>query len=177
VDIRPIKTDEDYRAVLEEIDRLFDAAPDTPEGDRLEVLVALVEAYEREHYPAFLPDPVEAIEYYMESRGLSRQDLEPYIGSRARVSEILNRRRPLTLRMIRNLEAELGIPAEILVQPYDLQPYDCADVEEEKVLHEQGVQVTPRIGRYASGWVRGRSIQRSSISDAHSHVRAEDQPE
>jgi HTH-type transcriptional regulator/antitoxin HigA len=120
MEIRPIKTTEDYQAALEEIERLFDAAPDTPEGDRLEVLVTLVEAYERRHHGIPLPDPIEAIEYHMESRGLSRRDLEPHIGSRARVSEILNRRRPLTLRMIRNLEDGLGIPAEILIQRCEL---------------------------------------------------------
>jgi len=122
MEIKPIKTEVDYQAALEEIERIFDATPGTPEADRLEVLVTLVETYENEHYDIPLPDPVEAIRYYMESRGLSRQDLEPYIGSRARVSEILNRRRSLTLRMIRNLETGLGIPAEVLIQRYDLIP-------------------------------------------------------
>jgi HTH-type transcriptional regulator/antitoxin HigA len=120
MNIKPIKTAEDYQAALDEIECLFDAVPDTPEGDRLEVLVTLVEAYERKHHSMPLPDPIEAIEYHMESRGLSRRDLEPLIGSRARVSEILNRRRPLTLRMIRNLEDGFGIPAEILIQRYKL---------------------------------------------------------
>ncbi len=139
MDIKPIKTNEDYQSALEEIDRLFDASPDTPEGDHLEVLMTLVQAYEDKHYPILPPDPIEAIKYHLESRGLSRRDLEPYIGSRARVSEILNRRRPLTLRMIRNLEQGLGIPAEILVQRYDLQPYDYVATEE--VLEEQEKQV------------------------------------
>lgn len=121
MEIRPIKTDADYQAALEEIERLFDAAPDTPEGDRLEVLTTLVEAYEDKHYAVPLPDPIEAIEYHMESRGLSRRDLEPYIGSRGRVSEVLNRRRPLTIEMIRRLHAALGIPAEVLIQPYEYQ--------------------------------------------------------
>jgi len=121
MEIRPIKTDADYQATLEEIERLFDAAPDTPEGDRLEVLTTLVEAYEDKHYAVPLPDPIEAIEYHMESRGLSRRDLEPYIGSRGRVSEVLNRRRPLTIEMIRRLHAALGIPAEVLIQPYEYQ--------------------------------------------------------
>jgi len=119
--IRPIKTEADYQAVLEEIERLFDAAPDTPEGDRLEVLTTLVEAYEEKHYPVLLPDPIEAIEYFVESRGLSRRDLEPYIGGRGRVSEVLNRKRPLTIEMIRRLHAGLGIPAEVLIQPYEQQ--------------------------------------------------------
>lgn len=118
MDIKPIKTETDYQAALEEIEGLFDAAPDTPEGDRLEVLVTLVEAYEEKHYSIPKPDPIEAILYHMESRGLTRRDLQPYIGSRARVSEVLNRKRPLTMEMIRNLHKELGIPAEVLIQPY-----------------------------------------------------------
>ena len=119
MDIRPIKTEADYQAALEEIERLFDAAPDTPQGDRLEVLTTLVEAYEDKHYAIPLPDPIEAIKYHMESRGLSRRDLEPYIGSRGRVSEILGRKRPLSIEMIRRLHAGLGISAEVLIQPYE----------------------------------------------------------
>ena len=119
MEIRPIKTEADYEAALEEIERLFDARPDTLEGDRLEVLVMLIEAYEEKHYAIPLPDPIEAIQYYMESRGLTRRDLESYIGSRGRVSEILNRKRPLSIEMIRRLHAGLGIPAEVLIQPYE----------------------------------------------------------
>ena len=118
MDIKPIKTEKDYDAALEEIEKLFDAEPGTEEGDRLEILSTLVEAYEDEHYDIPAPDPIEAIHYFMESRGLARADLEPYIGSRARVSEILNRKRPLTLSMIQNLHLGLGIPAEMLVKPY-----------------------------------------------------------
>jgi HTH-type transcriptional regulator/antitoxin HigA len=118
MEIKPIKNEADYQASLKEIEQLFDAVPDTPEGDRLEVLSTLVEAYEEKHYSIPMPDPIEAILYHMESRGLSRRDLEPLIGSRARVSEVLNRRRPLTMDMIRNLHKGLGIPAEILIQPY-----------------------------------------------------------
>ena len=118
MEIKPIKNEADYQAVLEEIERLFDAAPDTPEGDMLEVLTTLVEAYEEKHYSIPLPDPIEAILYHIESRGLSRRDLEPFIGSRARVSEMLNRKRPLTMEMIRNLHRRLAIPAEVLIQPY-----------------------------------------------------------
>jgi HTH-type transcriptional regulator / antitoxin HigA len=117
MEIRPIKTEADYEAALKEIEGLFAAEPGTPEGDHLEILITLVEVYEDEHYDIPAPDPVEAILYYMESRGLSRADLEPYIGSRARVSEILNRKRPLTLAMIQRLN-QLGIPAEALIQPY-----------------------------------------------------------
>jgi len=117
MNIRPIKTEADYQAALKEIERLFEARRNMPEGDRLEVLTALVEAYEDRHYSIPLPDPIEAIRYYMETRGLTRRDLEPYIGTRARVSEVLNRKRPLTLSMIRKLNARLGIPAEVLIQP------------------------------------------------------------
>jgi HTH-type transcriptional regulator/antitoxin HigA len=121
MEIRPIKTEADYEAALAEIEALFEAKPGTPEGDRLEVLTTLVEAYEDAHYSIPSPDPIEAIRYYMESRGLVRRDLEPYIGSRARVSEILNRRRPLSLTMIRRLNKGLGIPADVLIKPYEHQ--------------------------------------------------------
>jgi len=118
MEIKPIKTEADYEAALEEVERLFNASPNTPEGDRVEVLTTLIEAYEGKHHHIPPPDPIEAILYYMESRGLSRRDLEPYIGSRARVSEVLNRKRPLTIYMIRKLNTGLGIPAEVLIQPY-----------------------------------------------------------
>ena len=121
MEIRPIKTEADYFVALEEIESLFDAAPDTPEGDRLEVLTTLVEAYEDKQYGIPLPDPIEAIEYHMESRGLSRRDLEPFLGSRGRVSEILNRKRPLSIEMVRRLHAGLGISAEVLIQPYEYE--------------------------------------------------------
>jgi HTH-type transcriptional regulator/antitoxin HigA len=122
--IKPIKTEKEYDAALKEIERLFHAAPGTPEADRLQVIGTLVEAYEDEHYAIPLPDPIEAIYYYMESRGLTRADLEQYIGSHARVSKILNRKQPLTLSMIQRLHEGLGIPAEVLVQPYQLAVED-----------------------------------------------------
>ena len=115
MEIKPIRTEEDYQDALKEIEQLWGADPGTPEGDRLEVLVTLVEAYEDHNYEILPPDPIEAIEYYMESRGLDRHDLEAYIGGSGRVSEVLNRKRPLTLRMIRNLHSGLGIPAEVLI--------------------------------------------------------------
>lgn len=118
MEIRPIKTQADYQNALQEIELLFDAAPNTPQCDRLDVLSTLVDAYEQAHFPIEIPDPIAAIQYYMDTRGWSRHDLEPYLGSRARVSEILNRKRSLTLDMIRRLNQELGIPAEILIQPY-----------------------------------------------------------
>lgn len=115
MEIKPIKSERDYRNALKEVDSLMDARPNTPEGDRLDVLVTLVEAWEEKHWPIDLPDPVEAIVFAMEHRGLSRRDLEPFIGSRARVAEVLNHKRPLTLPMIRRLHHGLGIPAEVLI--------------------------------------------------------------
>jgi HTH-type transcriptional regulator/antitoxin HigA len=115
MEIKPIKNNRDYRAALNEIDRLMDAQPNSAEGDRLDVLATLVEAWEEKHWPIGSPDPVEAILFAMEQRGLSRRDLEPFIGSRARVAEVLNHKRPLTLAMIRRLHDGLGIPAEALI--------------------------------------------------------------
>lgn len=115
MDIKPIKTEADYDAALREIDRLFDAGENSPEDDRLEVLITLVEAYEEEHYPVPPPDPIEAIKFRMEQQGLTRKDLEPLIGQRGRVAEVLNRKRPLTLPMIRRLSATLKIPADVLI--------------------------------------------------------------
>lgn len=116
MDIKPIKTDSDYRAVLKEIESLMTAAADTPEGERLDILVTLVEAYERKHVPLDLPDPVEAIKFRMDQTGLTPKDLEPMIGRPNRVYEILNRKRPLTLKMIWRLHNDLGIPAESLIK-------------------------------------------------------------
>ena len=121
MDIRPIKCEADHQAALSQIERLLEASPGTADGDLLEVLATLVAAYEDERQPIPAPDPVAALEYWMESRGLARRDLEPYIGSRARVAEVLNRRRALTLEMIRRLHDGLGIPAEILIGRYDLE--------------------------------------------------------
>lgn len=121
MDIKPIKTESDYEAALLEIQRLWEAPHGSPEGDKLDVLVTLVEAYELEHYLVPPPDPVEAVLHHMESQGLSRRDLEPYLGSQSYVSEVLNRQRALTLDMIRKLHEGLGISADVLVQPYELQ--------------------------------------------------------
>jgi HTH-type transcriptional regulator/antitoxin HigA len=120
MDIRPIRTEKDHQSALQEVDRLFNASPNTPEGDILEVLITLIEAYEEKHHDIPWPDPIVAILYTMESRGLSRRDLEPYIGSRSKVSEVLTRKRPLSIEMIRKLHAGLGLPAEVLIQPYPL---------------------------------------------------------
>ncbi len=121
MDIRPIRTKADHRAALKEIERLMDARRGTPESDRLEILTTLVEKYEEQEEPVELPSPIDALLYHMESRGVTRRDLEKFIGSRARVAEVLNRRRPLTIDMIRRLHDGLGIPAEILIRQYSLR--------------------------------------------------------
>jgi HTH-type transcriptional regulator/antitoxin HigA len=118
MDITPIKTRRDYRRALKQIEGLMTAKRGTPEGDCLDMLVTLVEAWERRHYPIDLPDPVEAIKYHMDQNGLQPRDLIPFIGSRNRVHEVLNRRRSLTLRMIWRLHEGLRIPAESLIKVY-----------------------------------------------------------
>jgi HTH-type transcriptional regulator/antitoxin HigA len=117
MNIKPIKTKTDYRTALKTIESLMTARPNTPEGERLDVLVTLVEAYERKHFPLDLPDPIEAIKFTMEQRGLGVKDLVPMIGAANRVYEVLNLKRPLTLRMIWRLHKQLGIPAESLIRP------------------------------------------------------------
>lgn len=116
MDIRPIKTEADYQATLKEIEGLMMAEPGSEEGDRLDVLVTLVEAYEREHYPVDFPDPIEAIKFRMEQQGLTVDDLVPVIGRKNRVYEVLARKRPLTLRMIEGLHEAFSIPAESLIK-------------------------------------------------------------
>lgn len=116
MEIKPIRSEADYQAALKEIEKLMDSQPGTSAGDRMEVLVTLVEAYEEKHFPIPEPDdPVQVLEYYMESRGLTRSDLITYLGSKERVSEVLNRKRGLSLQMIRQLHTGLGIPAELLI--------------------------------------------------------------
>lgn len=116
MEIKPIRTKTDYRSALKEIETLMTARAGTPEGERLDVLVTLVEAYEKKHYRLDLPDPVEAIKFRMEQSGLAPKDLVPMIGQINRVYEVLNRKRPLTLQMIRRLHRDLGIPAESLIR-------------------------------------------------------------
>jgi HTH-type transcriptional regulator/antitoxin HigA len=121
MEIKPIETEQDYQQALAEIEQLMDAQPGTPAGDRLDVVTTLVEAYKPQHFPVPLRDRMEALlYYYLDSRGLSRVDLELYIGSRARVAEVLNRRRALSIAMIRRLHQGLGIPLEVLIRPYAL---------------------------------------------------------
>lgn len=117
MDIKPIKNEADYRAALQEVEQLMLAQSDTAEGEKLDVMVTLIEAYEAKHFPMDLPDPVEAIKFEMERQGLTVKDLEPMIGKSNRVYEILNYKRSLTLKMIWRLHQGLGIPAESLIKP------------------------------------------------------------
>lgn len=119
--IKPIHTEADCRAALAEIEALWDAPEGSGGADQLEVLSMLVEAYEKSAFPIQAPDPVDFLGYIMETRGLTRKDLEPHIGPRGRVSDILNRVRPLTLEMIRRLASGLGLPAEVLIQDYPVK--------------------------------------------------------
>jgi HTH-type transcriptional regulator/antitoxin HigA len=115
ITIRPIRTEQDHDEALKRIDKLMSAEYGTPEGDELDMLVTLVDAYETKHFPMDAPDPVSAIEFMMEQQGLTRKDLEPMIGSRARVSEVMTGKRQLTLAMIRRVRSGLGISADLLV--------------------------------------------------------------
>jgi HTH-type transcriptional regulator/antitoxin HigA len=122
MEIKPIRSEADYQAALKEIERLIESQPGTPKGDLMDVLVTLVEAYEAKNFPIPEPDdPVQVLEYYMESRGLSRSDLIAFLGSKERVSEVLNRKRRLSLLMIQRLHAGLGIPADLLVGKQDFK--------------------------------------------------------
>ena len=116
-EIKPIRTKRDYEAALKEIERLWGAKAGTPKGDRLDVLATLIEIYETEHYPMDPPDPIEAIKFRMEQQGLTRKDLEEIIGTRTRIAEVLNRKRGLSITMIRRLHERLGISADVLIRP------------------------------------------------------------
>ncbi len=116
-ELKPIRTKLDYEKALSELERLWGARIGTREGDRLDVLATLIDAFEAEHYPMDPPDPVEAIKFRMEQQGLSRKDLEPLIGTRTRVAEVLNRKRSLSIGMIRRLHDHLGISADVLIRP------------------------------------------------------------
>ncbi len=115
--LKPIRSEADYEAALAEIERLWGARAGTAEGDRLDILATLVDVYENEHYPIDPPDPIEAIKFRMEQQEITRKDLEGVLGSRTRVAEVLNRRRGLSMNMIRRLHEKLGIPAEVLIRP------------------------------------------------------------
>jgi HTH-type transcriptional regulator/antitoxin HigA len=116
--LKPIRTEEEYDRALKRLEKIFDSEPETKEGDELEVLALLIEAYEDKHYPIGPPDPIEAIKFRMEQMGLKQKDLGIILGHKSRASEILNRKRKLTLEMIRKINRELKIPTEVLVQEY-----------------------------------------------------------
>jgi HTH-type transcriptional regulator/antitoxin HigA len=116
-DVKPIRTKKDYDAALKELETLWGSKLGTPQGDRLDVLATLIDAYEAAHYPMDPPDPIEAIKFRMEQQGLTRKDLEPLIGTRTRVAEVLNRKRSLSIGMIRRLHESLGISADVLIRP------------------------------------------------------------
>ncbi len=119
--IRPIHTEAEYQAALAQIESLWDAPDASEAADQIELLSMLIEVYEKQHYPIEAPDPIDFLNYVMETRGLARKDMEPYIGPRGRVSDILNRVRPLTLDMIRRLSSGLGLPAYVLIKNYPLR--------------------------------------------------------
>ena len=116
IEVKPIRSAADHRAAMAEVKRLWGAKSGTRDGDRLDVLATLIDAYEAQHEPIDRPDPIEAIRFRMEQQGLTRKDLEPMIGTRTRVSEVLNGKRTLSIGMIRRLHAELGIAAEVLIR-------------------------------------------------------------
>jgi HTH-type transcriptional regulator/antitoxin HigA len=116
-EVKPIRTERDHEAALKEIERLWGAKSGTRDGDRLDVLATLIDAYEAEHFPMDPPDPIEAIKFRMEQQGLTRRDLEEIIGTRTRIAEVLNRKRGLSVGMIRRLHERLGISAEVLIRP------------------------------------------------------------
>jgi HTH-type transcriptional regulator/antitoxin HigA len=119
--LRPIRNKREYYAALKAVEVLWNAPEGSAEADRLEVLTLLIEAYERRHFPIDAPDPIDLLLHVIDARGLTRKDLEPFIGSRARVAEVLNRVRPLTLEMIRRLAAGLNLPADVLIRGYELK--------------------------------------------------------
>lgn len=117
VDLKPIRTERDYERALAQLKRLWGAKARTRESDQLDILATLIDAFEAEHHPIDPPDPIEALKFRMEQQGLTRKDLEQLIGSRTRVAEVLNRKRGLSIAMIRRLHEQLGIPAEVLIRP------------------------------------------------------------
>ena len=155
-----IRDEGGYEHALAEIESIFDAKRNTPEGDRLDALVSLVEDYEQEHYPIPLPDPIDALLYHLDSRGITPEALEPSIGSAARVAEVLDRKRPLTIRMIRRLHQDLGIAAEALIQPTVAPedavplgrpfttPRDSGDRSMHQISLEEATAVLPQFDAY-----------------------------
>lgn len=159
-----IKNDREYEAALDRIDALMDAAPNSPEGDELELLTTLVEFYEEKQFPIELPDPIAAIRFRMEQAGLKQQDLAPYIGSRSKVSEILAGKRPLSLKMIRALHRQLGIPAEVLLrEPGGKIPEELPNFQWERFPLKEMAR---------RGWITAKQQTAAKLKDqAEDHVR------
>lgn len=150
MNVRLIKTKADHEAALKRIDEMFDARPGTVEGDELELLIRLVEEFEAERYPIAMPDPIDALKFRMEQQGLKQADLVPYIGNKSKVSEVLNRKRPLSLAMIRRLHNELGIPAEVLVQEPGMKTRGNVTRDAAKPHHRAVAEARAKYGRKKS---------------------------
>ncbi len=118
MNIKPVKTEQDYQFALERLEEIFDAKPNSKEGDELEILSILIEKYESKHFPIEMPDPIEAIKFRMDQLGMKQKDLAEAVGFNSRVSEILNKKRKLTIEMVRSLSEKLRIPTEVLIQKY-----------------------------------------------------------
>jgi HTH-type transcriptional regulator/antitoxin HigA len=118
MNIKPIKTEQDYQMALQRLEEIFDAKPNSKEGDELEILSILIEKYESKNFPIDMPDPIEAIKFRMDQLGMKQKDLAEAVGFNSRVSEILNKKRKLTIEMVRNLSEKLRIPTEVLIQKY-----------------------------------------------------------
>lgn len=170
MNIRPVKTDQDYDSALARIEYLWGAEPGTCEGDELEILLTLVTAYESENHPVPPPSPIEAIRFVMDQKGLKQTDLIPFIGSRPRVSEILNGKRSLTLKMIRNLRSKLGIPAEILIQDGSVFPNNGEAVNWDSVPVSE-------IIRYSDFSENGRPRPQKWGQDQKTHASEASSPE
>ena len=158
-ELKPIRTPADYEKALATLEELWGSESGTPEGDQLDVLATLIDAYEAEHEPIDPPDPIEAIKFRMEQQGLTRRDLKPLIGTRTRIAEVLNRKRGLSISMIRRLHQGLGIAAEILIQPS----------RQAIVSHARGVK-----NAAAPAAARGRARRRTSHRESGATDRVSD---
>jgi len=162
VEIKPLRSEDDYQSALAEIGRLWGAEPGTSEFDELDILTMLVERYEEEHYPIDAPDPIAAIKFRMEQQGLKRKDLEPYIGSRARVSEVMAGSRSLSVDMIRKLHEGLGIPAEVLIKKIEIKGKKTPTQPSKKTVRSAPKPGSKRQPARRSQRVRGSSEGRES---------------
>jgi antitoxin component HigA of HigAB toxin-antitoxin module len=176
MNIKMIKNESDYHAALARLSVLMQAQVGTPEGDELELLALLIESYEKEHYPIPLPDPIEAIKFCMEQQGLTRKDMVKYFGSPSKVSEVLNRKRPLSLTMIRALEKGLGLPAEVLVQEPGSTPYHHEPVPDEEVEEPRLIEANEKVReafQIVADYVRAGGPALAGVSDAKAAYSAQ----